>query len=238
MGGRRGWSLLGLGLAALFGCDPATCNNLLQPAAPTVPAEPAAASETKELPPRQAGRACLATAQELEKSGHDAEAIAQYEKARQHDPSLTQVAHRLAVLYDRRCDYERARAEYQLALKQGPRDPDLLNDMGYSCSEREDWAEAEKWLRQATAIDPGHRPAWVNLGIVLARQGRDKESYEAFAKVLRPGEAHSNLGVIQAQRGQLAEARESLRQALALEPQLKQPRAVLDYLEHVPARAP
>ena len=40
----------------------------------------------KDLPPEQAARVCLATAQEMEKGGAEAQAAALYEKARKDDP--------------------------------------------------------------------------------------------------------------------------------------------------------
>ena len=81
--------------------------------------------DPEELPPARAAEACLASARELEKHGYEADAIVQYEKARQDNPRLTQVSRRLAVLYDRQGNAQRALAEYQLALKVQPRDADL-----------------------------------------------------------------------------------------------------------------
>src|SRR2546423_14329389 len=79
------WSMLVLGLGLL---SPLGCISLRAPgtdvALASKPAEPAAKAPV-ELPPERAAEACLATAQELEKTGHEADAIAQYEKARQHN---------------------------------------------------------------------------------------------------------------------------------------------------------
>lgn len=190
-----------------------------------------AADAVGELPPFRAAEACLATAQALDKKGHEPEAIAEYEKARQYNPKLTQVSRRLAVLYDRQCDYTRAMNEYKLALQDNPKDADLLNDLGYCCHERGDDPEAEKWLRQALEINPKHARAQGNLALTLGHQGRYKEAFDAFTKVVSPAQAHSNLGVILAQQGQSALAQAALRQALELEPDLKQARFVLSRLE-------
>ena len=103
-----------------------------------------------------------------------------------YDPGLTQVCRRLAVLYDRQCDYARALPEYEQALKLSPKDADLLNDLGYCHYGRGDWAEAEKCLRRAVALRPDHRRAWVNLGLVLGRQGRWDEAIIEFRRSL-PG---------------------------------------------------
>jgi Flp pilus assembly protein TadD len=74
----------------------------------------------------------------------------------------------------------------------------------------------------------------VNLGEVLAQEGRMEESYRAFARVLRPAEACSNVGVLLAQQGRTREARGVLRQAVALDQTLAQPRAFLCILPASP----
>ena len=225
------WSVLvlGLGLVPSLGCATLRAPGI-ELTAVGKPGEPLAKVQT-ELPPDRAAEVCLAAAQELEKTGHEADAIVQYEKARQHNPRLTPVCRRLAVLYDRQCDYAKALAEYKQATKLNPRDAHLLNDLGYFYYERCDWTEAEKCLQQALAIDPGHQRAWVNLGLVLGHQERYQESYEAFAKVVNPGQARGNVGIILAKQGKVDEAKETLRQALSLEPDLKPARVVLARLE-------
>jgi Tfp pilus assembly protein PilF len=209
-------------LFALLLLLPAGCVGL-----PSRAPEPEPSPLVLELPPAQAAEVSLATARELDRVGNEAEAIAEYEKARRLNPKLTQVSRRLAVLYDRQGDASRAQAEYRLALDQAPNDADLLNDVGYFHYQRGDWTEAEKCLRQAVARKPDHTRAWGNLGLVLGRQERYPESYEAFVRVMPPGEARANVGILQAQQGQVEEARESLRQALTLAPELRSARAIL-----------
>jgi Tfp pilus assembly protein PilF len=164
--------------------------------------------------------------------GHDTEAIAQYERARQYDPRARGVAHRLAILYDRTADLKRANAEFQLALKEEPRNPDLLNDVGYFCYNRGRWAEAEQYFRNAIAAKPDHAKAWNNLGLTLAQQERWQESLEAFGKVVSPSEAKSNLAFILTTRGKREEAKALYRQALADESDSKIARGALDRLEN------
>ena len=185
---------------------------------------------SQQLSQREAARICLATAETLEQSGYEAEAIVQYEKARQIDPGHQQVSRRLAVLYDRQGNTARALREYELALAATPRDSDLLNDLGYFHHQRKALPEAEKCYREAVAVNPQHRPAWVNLGVLLADQDRFEESYDAFIKTLTEAEAYSNLGVILAQKGRAAEADWHLRRALELSPHLEPPRAVLAWM--------
>ena len=106
-----------------------------------------------------------------------------------------------------------AEAAYAQALQAAPRDADLLNDVGYFHYECGDPKRAEDSLRQALEIDPKHRRAWINLGLVLGEQRRYDESYEAFARVLTPAEARSNVGVILARQGRHDEARSHIETA-------------------------
>jgi Tfp pilus assembly protein PilF len=209
------------------------------PAEEPFPARPAAADARAEavLPPKQAAAACLAVARSFDQAGHAAEAIERYEYARRVDPRHADVAWRLAVLYDRQGQDDRAQAEYQAALQAHLGNAALLNDVGYFHYQRGRWAEAEKWLRRAVDKDPDFARAWVNLGLALGQQGRAADSHAAFARVLTPAEAHANVGVLLARRGRTDEARPHLQQAVALDPARKAAQVVLDRLG-APAAAP
>ncbi len=222
-----------LGFVSWLGC----ANPGLFPAksaalAPSADGEPSAAEATHdELPPKEAAHACLAAAEELQKGGHAEQAIALYERARSHDPSLKFIAHRLAVLYDAQGDSVRSLAEYNKALESDPKNPSLLSDFGYYYYERGNLAEAEQSLHKALAIDAKHQKALNNLGLVLAAEGRFDESFQAFAKVVGPAAAHSNVGVLMAKQGRYDLARQAFHQALALDATLPQPKAFLAYLD-------
>ena len=184
-----------------------------------------------ELPPKEAARACMVAAEELQKNGHTQQAILLYEKARNNDPSLKSVSHHLAVLYDAQGDSTRSLAEYNKALECDPKNANLLSDLGYYYYERENFAEAERSLRKALAIDPNHQKALSNLGLVLAGQGRFAESFEVFSKASGPAAAHSNIGVLMAKQGRYDQAKQEFHQALASDPTLQQPKAFLAYLD-------
>ena len=126
-----------------------------------------------ELPPKEAARACLVAAEEMQNSGHVEQAILLYEKARSNDPSLKSVAHHLAVLYDAQGDSARSLAEYNKAVESDPKNPNLLSDLGYYYFERGNLAEAEQWLRKALAIDPNHQKALYQSGAGSRRRKGD-----------------------------------------------------------------
>jgi Tfp pilus assembly protein PilF len=232
MRGRRliSWIAAVSVIGTMIGCHtmPVSDRDLGSAAKPLVER---AAAQTPNISRKRAAELSLETAFQIEKSGYEKAAIEQYEKARQLDPKLTQVAHRIAVLYDRQGDFPRAASEYKKALEARPKDADLLNDMGYHCYQRGDWSGAETWLREALAINPKHQRAWINLGMALTRQGKTKDGFEAFAKVVSPAEAKSNLGMILAQRGQYEDAKQAFRESLALEGDSPLTRAALARLE-------
>jgi Tfp pilus assembly protein PilF len=190
-----------------------------------------------ELPPKKAAQVCLAVAELEEKEGREADAIAQYQKARQFDPSLRSVGRRLAVLYDRTGDADHALAEYRRAIDDNPRDGDLHNDLGYFYYQRGAWAEAERTFRAALALRPDYARAWNNLGMTLAQQQRYEESLAAFQKVVSPANAYCNLGFILMTQGKHAEAKQAYEKALQKDPSLKVAQDALASLQESPALA-
>ncbi len=178
--------------------------SLPKPGLPKILTKPAKVDQ--ELPPKEAAKACIATAKDLLDKGFDREATLLFERARQLDPKQTEVSRFLAVLYDRQNDPLRANAEYERALKLTPKDADLLNDVGYFNYHRGKLTDAEKWFRDALAQNPKLERAKINLGVTLGRQGRFKEAYEVFADAVGPAAAHSNVGVLLAGQKRYPEA--------------------------------
>jgi Tfp pilus assembly protein PilF len=204
------------------------------------PPQPLAQAPTENVPPRliqrdfstqETARLCLTTAQRLDDGGHPADAAAQYERARQLDPSLTAVSWRLAILYTRLGNPTRAETEFATARKLWPANPDLLSDYGYFLMEQGRAPQAEAVFREALSITPGHARAASNLGLLLAQQGRLPESFAVFSASVGPAAAHSNIGVVLAQQGKKSEAERAFREALAIAPQLEQPRILLEQLQ-------
>lgn len=177
----------------------------------------------------QTARFCVAAAEYLAREGRVAGAVAEYEKAREADPGV-KVARQLAALYDRQGKPEKALAEFRRALHEGARDAALFNDLGYCYYRQGNCREAESWLRQAVAINPACDRAWVNLGLVLGKEGRYEESCDAFARAVRPGQGTSVAALLK-EEGRLEEAKGTLHTALELQPGLHLAQVVLKELE-------
>jgi len=196
------------------------------------------AVDAKTLATSQAQLAVRA-AETAEQQGKPGEAIRLYEQARTLDPKWVSLSRRLAVLYDQRGDDGRAQAAYERALAVEPHDPDLLNDYGVFHLQREHWPAAESWFRRALAEEPNHQRATINLAMSLAMQNRLSESYEAFARVVSPAAAYSNLGVLLTRRGRTDEARDHFTRARAIDPSIRPAEEFLAYLNGpgTPARS-
>ena len=222
-----------VGLASCAGCLPSEWTIAKVPGLtqPTSPDSATSHASQDELPPKENARACMAAAERLQDGGHPDQAIQLYEKARKNDPSLTTIAHHLAVLYDIQGDSTRSLSEYKLAIEAEPKNPDVFSDLGYYYYKRENVGDADRMLRKALEIDPKHAKALTNLGMVLAAEKRFDESFQVFSKAVGPAAAHSNVGVLMAKQGRNDEARKEFHEALALDSTLKQPKAFLEYLD-------
>jgi Tfp pilus assembly protein PilF len=144
----------------------------------------------------------------------------------------------LALQYEREGRDQQALAEYQRLVKERPRDSQLLNDFGVFHYDHGHWLDAESQFSKAIQCDPQNQRAWVNLGRALGQQERYQESYAAFARVLRPAEAHSNVAVMMAHHGKTEDARQQITEALTLDPQIQQARMVLATMDRPASSSP
>ena len=88
---------------------------------------------------------------------------------------------------------------------------------------------ADQYLHRAIDQSPDHSRAWINLGVVLAHQGHYDQSFDAFARIVGPAAAHSNIGAIMARQGRRLEAQQAFQRSLELDRTLEQPQAFLAY---------
>jgi tetratricopeptide (TPR) repeat protein len=91
---------------------------------------------------------------------------------------------------------------------------------GYDRLEASDWRMAEEEFRQAIKLSPDNALAWNNLGLTLARQGKNGEALAAYKKAiaLKHGAfaaAHYNLGQLLKDTGDKSGAEKAFRQAIA-----------------------
>ena len=116
------------------------------------------------------------------KAGRLEESRRAFEQALAVKPDDPDAHHGLAVIADKQQLFGVADNHYEAALKKQPRNPNLLNDIGYSHWLRGGDKQAEKMLLEALAVEPGHKGATLNLGTLYGKQGRYEEAYALLRK--------------------------------------------------------
>lgn len=192
-----------------------------------------------DLNARQMADLQVAYARTLEKRGEVEQAQARYQEAVRQDPQRGDAWLRLAILHDREGRFAESADMYRKALASRPGDPEIYCDVGYSFYLQRRWAEAEMNLRQALALRPNHARAHNNLGLLLARTGRDEEALAQFRQA-GGGEAdsHANLAFALALEGQWPEAKQHYQAALAADPTAKSAKAGMAKLDAALAKLP
>ncbi|MBU1156838.1 MAG: tetratricopeptide repeat protein [Proteobacteria bacterium] len=130
------------------------------------------------------------------------------------DPSLWRAQNLLGVIHNRRGQPRQAMNAFRSALQSRPNNPALYNNLALALAMAGDLRGSEASLRRALALDPEHRLAANNLGLLLARQGRDDEAFQVFARSQGVAKAHNNMGVILAWQGRTLQAQEQFRLAV------------------------
>jgi type IV pilus assembly protein PilF len=193
-------------LAGMSGCAATTASRQ----AAAAPASDAPA----ELTPDRALALSLKMAAGQEQAGNDAAAREELEKALHFDPNNATALHRLAVLYDKECEFGKAEATYRKLARATPKDAELFADWGYSFYLRNNWADSERQLRHALTLDPHNARACGNLGLTLGQTGRYEEALQAFrAAGIGEAEARCDVAFVYWSQGRLDDARRECRAA-------------------------
>jgi Flp pilus assembly protein TadD len=190
---------------------------------------------------QQNAEAQMNLARSLEQQGKTADAVYAYSTALAFG-ERADARHRLAVLYDKQGDFEKSDTHYREALRQAPRDAELLCDRGYSFLLQSRPAEAEEYLRKAIKQQPDLSRAHNNLGLVLAQQGRADVALVEFAAAgCSHAEARTNLAFALMLSGDLDEAQYQLtlaQQADSLLQPAEELRAAMIQLMSLAGRSP
>jgi tetratricopeptide (TPR) repeat protein len=116
------------------------------------------------------------------------EAVAEYETALRHDPTLKGAHLDLAVIHLRQNAARRAVQAAQKAVALDPEDAIALSLLGQAKMAAGEAGEAEALWKKVIASRPNYQPAYVHLGELLRLQGRCKEAvgyYERAAPLDR-----------------------------------------------------
>jgi len=69
-------------------------------------------------------------------------------------------------------EFEKARREFEAALKESPGDPYSLVGIGATFYARNDYAQAMNYYKQALLNDPNFKDAFYNIACIYALQGK------------------------------------------------------------------
>jgi Flp pilus assembly protein TadD len=133
------------------------------------------------------------------------------------DDSLWRAWNALGSGYDRRRQWDEARAAYDKALRIRPEAPVVLNNLGVSLMLQERYAEAEAVFRRAISLQDAGSAASVNLVLSLAWQGLYEEALSNAGMEAR-SVTLNNVGYVAMMRGDYAQASTYLSQAIQLSP--------------------
>jgi Tfp pilus assembly protein PilF len=177
----------------------------------------------------------MALAISAERRGRTDEAKMIYDEIIKATPKRTDAHHRLALLHSRQGECEAAEEHYRNATQLEPGNAHLHCDRGYNYYLQEKWPEAEASFRRAIELDGELSRAHNNLGMLLARTGREAEAMQHFAKGgCDRAQASANLALAMAMEGRVEEAQQEYQRALEHNPKLEVARDMLASLQALP----
>ena len=136
----------------------------------------------------------------LATQGKDSECEYVLKRIIQNDPKFLPAYNSLAELQMRQGQTNAATATLQDALRIGPEDPVLLNNLGMCWLVRRDYENALKVFDKAAAIAPGNTKYRGNMAVALGLMGREAESLELFRQILPEDQAARNMEVLRQAR--------------------------------------
>jgi tetratricopeptide (TPR) repeat protein len=160
-------------------------------------------------------------------------AVQMFSKAIALNPWDVVSLHNLALLYLNHDQIDQALPQLQRVLELAPEHAGAHSDLAYAYAKqgKNDLAEAE--ARRALYYDPGKVPARYNLAALYLDSGRIEAAMAEYLTITRiaPHEssnAYNQLGVIQAQRGDLQQALSNWQKALEADPANQSARANIE----------
>ena len=148
-------------------------------------------------------------------------ATAQYEKALAIDPSHPPSLFRLGALSTEAGEHEQAMDYWQRYVDATGGTAAGWTNLAVAAEVAGRSSEAEEAYRNAITADATDRTARVNLGMLLARDGRLQEAAAQLSSVLQPAAVHWHLAHALEDRGDSTAANRHFRAAASLDPQYR-----------------
>ncbi|MBV9430945.1 MAG: tetratricopeptide repeat protein, partial [Hyphomicrobiales bacterium] len=134
----------------------------------------------------------LAAALAHHQTGRFDDAQALYERILAADPVQGTALANLAMLHQRRLSFDEAERCYAKALTV-KRTPALLSNLSVLRRVQGNFADAERLLIEALALEPGRTDMLYNLGLTRVDAGRPAEAIEPFLQATRDPNAHPEI---------------------------------------------
>ncbi|MBM3964937.1 MAG: tetratricopeptide repeat protein [Planctomycetes bacterium] len=150
----------------------------------------------------------IIAADQMSKHGFWSDAVDLYLQAEAMAPKKPKLDAQLAPAFAGAGQFPESIQRYRHLLKEDSRNVALISNLAYTMMESKDVMSAETEFRHALAIDPNYENARVNLGLMLARQGRKEEALSLLIPAIGESAAHYNLGVIAIDSGDDSTARQ------------------------------
>ena len=128
----------------------------------------------------------------------------------------------LGAFYTQKGDLDRALAEFRRAHQLEPNRAEASYNLSQALARKKQYAEAERFAREAIRINPYYASAHILLGMILEETGRWDDAARRYSEVIvnlpdQPA-AYLNLGRLLLRRGKFAEAQDVLKKGLARHP--------------------
>ena len=193
-------------------------------------AKPEAKSEAKSET-QQSVAMEIARGRNFERSGQWDKARRVYEDLRKREPENAAIGHRLGVVADAERRHGEAQQLFLFALERQPNDPQIMNDLGYCFYLQGSLSQAEPYLRQSVAMQPGNARFRNNLGLVLGHLGRVPEALAEFRAGGSEADAQFNMAFVYASQERTDESKQCFRNALSIDPTHRRAREALASFE-------
>ena len=138
------------------------------------------------------------------------------ERAIAENPDLWRAQDGIGVIADIRGEHDKAIAAFNAALAVNPSAASVLNNRGYSLYLDGQYPEAARDF--IAAAEMGVDRAWLNLGLVLARQKRYSEAVHTMTRIVAAEIAYNDVGYIALRQGDIGIAETYFRKAIQIAP--------------------
>jgi Flp pilus assembly protein TadD len=163
------------------------------------------------------------------------EAVEALKKVIEADPNNASMHYNLGVAYERRDEYEKARKEYDEAIRLKEDFGEAYLAIGNSFMVQKKFSDATESLSRAVELMPANYTAAYNLGVCYSNNGRYAEAESAYKKAsaISPSEpvVHYQLGMALLGQSKNVEAKAAFMKYLELNPNAADKAEVLELLK-------